>query len=127
MARHGRDPQREAYWRGVLKRFSASGLSVRTFCRRERLTESAFFAWRRTIAERDGQTRPSVVLRKAPAFVPAVVTSGPPRGDSISIELAGGRVLRLPQAIPVERLAALVRALEARAIETPSLAAGGGR
>jgi hypothetical protein len=28
-------------------------LSVRAFCQRERLTESGFYAWRRTIGERD--------------------------------------------------------------------------
>lgn len=53
MARSERDPQREQYWRDTLARFGTSGLSVREFCRREKLGEPLFYAWRRTIAERD--------------------------------------------------------------------------
>ena len=44
-----RDPAREAKWRTILARHGKSGLSVRAFCRREGLTESAWYAWRRTI------------------------------------------------------------------------------
>ena len=32
-----RDPRREAYWRDVVARQEQSGLSVRTFCQRQRL------------------------------------------------------------------------------------------
>ena len=39
MAKHQRDPAKEAHWRKILQRFSASGLTVREFCRRERLAE----------------------------------------------------------------------------------------
>ncbi|MBN1589589.1 MAG: hypothetical protein JW888_08750 [Pirellulales bacterium] len=53
-----------------------------------------------------------------PPFVPVAVT-GPPtsaRGPdtSVAIELAGGRVLRLPESISAARLAELVCALESR-------------
>ncbi|MEQ9379639.1 MAG: hypothetical protein RJP95_02160 [Pirellulales bacterium] len=65
MAKQQRDPAKEAYWRKVLGRFTASGLSVREFCKREQLTESAFYAWRRTIGEREE------VGGSQPAFVPA--------------------------------------------------------
>ena len=52
MAKHQRDPAKEALWQKRLKRFASSGLSVREFCKREDVTESAFYAWRWTI---DGQ------------------------------------------------------------------------
>ncbi len=52
MAKHQQDPAKEAYWRKVLKRFATSGLSVREFCKREQLTESQFYAWRRTIGRK---------------------------------------------------------------------------
>ncbi|HEX4000847.1 MAG TPA: hypothetical protein VHX65_20030 [Pirellulales bacterium] len=48
-----RDPGRERFWREALAQFGGSGLSVREFCRREKLGEPLFYAWRRTIAERD--------------------------------------------------------------------------
>ncbi len=49
MAKGKRKGQREQQWRGVVARFAASGLSVRAFCRRERLQESASYFWRRTL------------------------------------------------------------------------------
>ncbi len=53
MANTKRDGGREAYWRGVLRRQAASGQSVRGFCRLERLSEPSFYAWRRTLRERE--------------------------------------------------------------------------
>lgn len=108
MATSQRDAAKEAYWRKVLKQFSASGLSVREFCKREQLTESAFYAWRRTIGERD-DTRTS-----RPAFVPAVVTEEAAHKSSIAIELAGGCVLRFSGAHATEQLANLIVALQMR-------------
>jgi transposase-like protein len=110
MANHERDAKREVFWRGVFKRHGTSGLTIRAFCRREQLTESAFFAWRRTIAERDTEAKPP----KRPAFLPVMVDGDSRRDGAITIELAGGRVLRLPEATPTQRLVELVHALEAR-------------
>ena len=108
MAKHQRDPAKEAYWRKVLQRFSASGLSVREFCKREQLTESAFYAWRRTIGERDEAGN------SPPAFVPAVINGESEHDAPLVLKLAGDLELRLPQTIPPARLAGLVRALETR-------------
>lgn len=97
MANQRRDAEKEVFWREVVQRHAASGVSVRWFCQHEQLVESAFYAWRRTIAERDGQVlsgklkrTPARRLRPAPAaFVPAVVTNLPAREASIVLELAG--------------------------------------
>ncbi len=108
MANTIRDPGREAFWRQTLANFGKSGLSVREFCRREKLHESAFYAWRRTIKERGPKQRG----RKPPAFVPLLLGNvTPPAG--ITLELRGGRALRLNESFPVDRLAGLVLALEA--------------
>lgn len=161
MANVRRDVAKEQGWREVLARHLASGLSVREFCRRESLSESAFHSWRRTIAQRDGQVAPrrrpiaarngQVAVRDgqiatrspaagplppdqpqvkntrvAPTFVPAIVApvarenhatisaGSQACAGAITIELAGGRVLRLPASIDVAWLAELVIALEAR-------------
>ena len=108
MAKSQRDVAKEAYWRKVLKRFAAGGLSVREFCKREQLTESAFYAWRRTIGERD-EARTS-----EPAFVPAVVTKEAASESSIAIELSGGCVLRFSGAQATAQLADLIVALQSR-------------
>jgi hypothetical protein len=110
MAKGLRDSKREAFWREVLGRQAASGLGVRAFCRQEKLAESAFHWWRRTITRRDAQGRPP----KPPAFLPVVVEHHRQQPqDAITIELAGRRVLRLPASMPASRLAEVVQALEA--------------
>jgi len=43
MAKKRRDPAREVRWRSLLASQGKSGLSVRAFCARERVPESAFF------------------------------------------------------------------------------------
>ena len=130
MSKSQRDPARESYWRNVLDRQRTSGLNARAFCRREGLAESSFHFWRRTIRQRDAAGR-----QASPAFVPAVIGAlplaksptpamSPPRramdlpagpaavGPGITIDLRGGRVMRLPATMPVSRVAELIRALE---------------
>jgi len=111
MGERRRDEGKEAFWRGVLDRQAQSELSVRAFCRRERLTESAFYAWRQTIRDRDAS---SANQQSPPAFVPARVTEQSSPAASIAVELASGCVLRLPASIGADRLAELVGALERR-------------
>ncbi len=101
-----RDPAREAKWRQVLARQGKSGLSVRVFCRREGLPESAFYAWRRTIQQRDAQ------CEAAPVFVPLMMQTDAAGDGHVIVELRGERVLRLPLSMPATQLAALVHAIQ---------------
>jgi hypothetical protein len=48
-----RDSAKEQYWRGVIRRFEASGLGARRFCQREGLSEHRLHWWRRTLRQRD--------------------------------------------------------------------------
>jgi transposase-like protein len=118
MAKNMRNTSREVFWRRIVADFRRSGLTVRTFCRRRKLHESAFYFWRRTIQERDAmrhgllQCRPNGRGVKSPAFVPLVIESKSPTAG-ITLELRGGRALRLGESFPVERLAGLILALEA--------------
>ncbi len=118
MAKKIRDAAKERFWRGAVRRFARSGLGVRAFCRQEKLTESAFYSWRRELTRRDGEMpKPSEASRRRlrlQDFLPVRVTAPAAHQGAIMLELAGGRVLRLPEAIPVERLAEIVVALEAR-------------
>jgi transposase-like protein len=139
------DAERERFWRGALGRFVKSGLSVREFCRRERLSEPSFYAWRRILRERDGGRReadagngrrrenPGSHLRRqaclrathrqvGPGFIPVVLRDesaehiGRLTDGGITVELRGGRVLRLPLRIEAQRVAELVRAVEQAAV-----------
>lgn len=108
MANGRRDLVKERYWREVLERHSASGLSARAFCRREQLAENGFYAWRRTIAQRDGAAEPTA---RSPAFVPAVVRGAETREAPILIAWDAGPQLRLPMTISAAWVAELLRAL----------------
>lgn len=112
MANTQRDATKEAFWRDAIRRQTGSGLSVREFCRRHRLSEPSFYERRRTFLERDARRSAA-----PPAFVPVVVRDEPPTPSAaevgIVIELRGGRVLRLPGSISARRVVELVRALEA--------------
>jgi transposase-like protein len=114
MANTNRDADREAFWRRTLRAFAKSGLSVREFCHREKVRESAFYFWRRTLRER-GLTQRGTKPRssKPPAFVPLVLRDATSTATDITLELRGGRSLRFSDSFPVDRLAALVLALEA--------------
>lgn len=118
MAHKRRDAAKERFWRDLVQRHRGSGLSVAEFCRREKLSQPSFYAWRRTLAERDSQrAKPATRRQPRREFLPLRVTDSPARQGAITIELAGGRLLRLPESIAAGRLAEVVQALEARTVE----------
>ncbi len=108
MANTKRNPSKEQFWRDVLARYASSGLNVREFCHREQLKENSFYAWRRTITDRD-QAGSS-----PPAFVSATINGEAKGGEPLVLGLAGGLQLRLPQTTSADRVAELVRALKSQ-------------
>lgn len=118
MANKNRSREREAYWRDVVARYAKSGLSVRAFCRREKLVETAFYFWRRTLAERDGKlpTKSRTTSKRAarPAFLPVTIRrEALPPTSGMTLELPRGAVLRFSDATPVDRIVEVIRAWEA--------------
>ena len=122
--RRRRDPARERFWREKVQGQAASGLSVGAYCRRHRLRPSAFYYWRRVLAERGGP---------APAvFVPVTVVdgaagaSGAAGGSAtgqaaveagagrIEILLANGRRVAVTGPVDRQALAAVVAVAEGR-------------
>jgi len=124
------DPAKEAFWRDAMRRWKRSGLGIREFCRRERLAEGSFYAWRRELARRERNQASTTSLRDGrrsgrarsaaipPLFLPIHVRGGAPEatlGDgTIEVRLSGGEILRAGSAVSPERLARLIEALEAR-------------
>ena len=126
MANHRRSVEKEAYWRSHLERQSASGLSIRRWCRENGVSEPTFYVWRRELRKRDherGQTErdrhePLPEAAVAPGFVavdvvnsdvltPNVVTSDAVSSDrdaKLEIDVAGGVVIRLREAASAETL-----------------------
>ena len=121
-----RDEYKEKFWRGVLRRFAASGQTVRGFCAAHQLAEPSFYAWRRALAERDAADLESAAPTSpcpppAPAFVPVhLADASNTMSSPIEVVLAGGRCLRLRG--PVDRvvLTELVAALEGLVPASPA-------
>ena len=99
------DEQKERQWRRWLEEWRSSGLSVRVFCERRRLSEPSFYAWRRALAKRDAER---------PEFVPVQVVGdeGETAGDLLELVLAGGRSVRVPAGFDAATLRRLLAVLE---------------
>ena len=91
MATPERDPAREQFWREAVLGWQAGGLTVRDYCRRQRLTEASFYHWRRELRQRDA-TPP-------PLFVPVTVRpTEPAESFPVEVRCPSGHVVRLPNA-----------------------------
>lgn len=148
----GRGPRRdlvkERFWRDALRRQKTSGLSIREFCARQRLTESAFYFWRSELQRRDPQFRqsripssptlpakhdrlkPSARTETAnglqstapsgrPKFLPVTVTDLTPAA-SIEVIFPSGFVLRVGRDCDRRTLRTVLSALRREETEGPA-------
>jgi transposase-like protein len=134
MARKGeRDPRRERFWREVVQRQRESGLTVKGFCRKAKLSEALYYFWRRELARRDrelpsGQRRrkrgagatPRARIGRLPAASPplfqelAIHDVASPADRGLEIILPGGCRVRVSAGVNRGLLADVLQALEAR-------------
>jgi hypothetical protein len=91
MARGQRDPDRERLWRERVATWTKSGLTVRDFCLRHRLTETSFHFWKRELQARDEQSAASPSPK--PRFVPVTVL--PASTISVEVRCPSGHVVIL--------------------------------
>jgi transposase len=102
---HGkpRDRGKEHQWRRWIQQWQHSGLSVQAFCDRHHLPAARFYAWRRTLHQRE-----------AAAFVPVDVVPEPEpaRAPDFELVLAGGRRLRVTPGFDPATLRQLLAVLE---------------
>jgi len=119
-----RDRRLEAEWRRIIRGYIRSGLSVREFCAKSKLPESAFYYWRRELQRRQAkqEQRPrrdawATAGASSPlAFLPVRVAeevTPPAVAGRIEIVLPNGR--RVHVIAPVDRhaLADVLAVLEA--------------
>ena len=132
-----RDRRREAQWRRIIREHQRSGLSIRAFCRKARLRETAFYFWRRELQRRqveDSTRRAEPKQRRktepplVPAFVPVRVDqqSAAPAGGRIEIELSGGRRVQVTAPVDRQALADVLAVLRLDELTAPSLVEGEG-
>jgi transposase len=104
-----RRESQEQYWRAILRRWHSSGLSVRAFCEEHGLAVPTFYAWRRTLAERETAAC-FVPVRVIPEPVPRTMAVGPP--SNLELVLGRGRVLRVAPGFDEPTLRRLLALLE---------------
>jgi transposase len=119
-----RDRAKEREWRERMRRWQRSGESVRAFCRREELRESAFYAWRRELARRreerqalqaNGKEAGALPPAEAVRFLPVQVAEARHRDDpgGVEILLGVGRRIRVRPGFDRQTLLDVLALLEA--------------
>ena len=122
MAQRGarRDPNKERFWRRLLRLWRRSGCTIREFCAEHEVSQPSFFAWRRMIAERDQQRHrqrngsdvdPHVQSDGQASFVPVRILSAATTMP-FEVVLHGGRVVRVPAGFEAASLRQLLAVLE---------------
>jgi hypothetical protein len=135
MARQGgeRDRGKERFWRRILQQWRRSGLTICEFCDVQGLAEPSFYAWRRTIAQRDQQaartaSRPRQAIRRKPRSIRPTVPGGRLTADepvfvpvrvlpepaiaTFEIVLDSGHVVRVAPGFDADALRQLLAVLE---------------
>jgi len=115
-----RDQHKERFWRRLIGQWQRSGLTARDFCAQRGVSEPSFYAWRRTIRQRDQQGRRQPGRKGAgrtgtqPVFVPVHVVPAAPAAVAVALEivLGQGRLVRVPPGFDAMTLRQLLTVLE---------------
>ena len=111
-----RDVSKERFWLETIGEQPGSGLSIRGYCRRQRLHESAFYFWRKRLARRKA-AMPSAFVPVRITGEPPAAAGGPDEGKAtgrIEIILGGDRRVRLVGPVDRQALADVLAVLEGR-------------
>ena len=113
-----RDVTKEQFWREQIAGQPDSGLSIRAYCRRHRLRESAFYFWRKELARRGaGSAAPATfvpvrITAEHPAVGGGRVESKPP--GRIEIVLGNDRRVSVVGSVDRQTLADVLAVVEGR-------------
>jgi transposase-like protein len=105
-----RDVGKERFWRRMIQQWRRSGLSGRAFCLTHGLSESSFYAWRRTLAQRDAEPVHFVPVTVVPQE--KVGAGGASSDGGLELVLDGGRVLRIGPAFDAATLRRVLALLD---------------
>jgi transposase len=100
-------------WRDRLARWRRSGCSVSQFCRNEKLTQAAFFNWKKKLAG-SSPSASTQSINGTPAFLPVQVISDPLHSMCMEIRL-GEVLLRVPTTIEERPLRQVIRVVREEA------------
>ena len=94
--------EREAKWRDRVRKQKRGKLSVRDFCRRERVSEKSFYSWRRRFAGEGAPEREFVEV------------AAPHVAQAIEVVASDGTVVHVPAGFDAKTLERLLDVLDGR-------------
>jgi hypothetical protein len=112
-----RKGNKEHFWRGLLKKWQQSSLTIRAFCAKHHVSEPSFYFWKRTLLLRDHQpppaAKPDHPTQPQPLFVPLrLVPTLPHPCPVLEVVLDQRRLVRVPQGFDAATLRQLLAVLE---------------
>jgi transposase-like protein len=107
-----RDPHKERFWRRIVQQWRKSGLSVRDFCRQRDLPKPRFYAWRRTLQQRDAEAARFIPVRVVPQVMTQPVTDAGRLSTGLELILGSGQRLSVGPAFDDDTLRRLLTILE---------------
>ena len=113
MANSRRSAEKEAFWRLALEEHQGSGLTARAYCEREGLSETSFYAWRKSIKKRDAEEPDASHNLQAliPVDVVGAVDASPRRDEPsppLEVVTPSGFTFRFHHDIDLHQLSALL-------------------
>jgi transposase len=97
-----RDLEKQNRWMEAMRKFEASGLTVRQFCVEQKLNENLFYSWKKILRERALE---AMVKNGGPAFVPIELKSESkdvPKEACIELRTPSGYICKVPAALAQE-------------------------
>jgi hypothetical protein len=99
--------QKREYWAQHIKQWEEGHLSQQEYCFQAGINHCSFAYWRSSLAERTKQPK---------SFIPLKVTPTEPSknidNSAIEIKLLSGLLIKVPMALGIKNIAALIKCLE---------------
>ena len=111
MGKSRRRSEGESFWRSMTDQQRASGLSVRQFCRGQRLSESSFHYWTRKLGSAQSKVQ---TAERDSTIVPVQIVDSDNIDDQSMIEILipSGITLRCSAALDRQAIASLISAIQ---------------
>jgi hypothetical protein len=111
MAKKGRERngKAEGKWKRLMKEWEGSGESMRTFCRRRRISEASMHRWKRELKLREREEE----VRQRTQMVPVEIEKMGTMESGVEVEARSGHRIRVGVGFNEETLRQVLASLEA--------------
>jgi transposase len=104
---------KEQHWQENLRKQEHSGLSIRDYCHREGIKESAFYRWRQKLRPCQGELSVSRPSPEKARFLPVRITSEKNSWDGgVELQFGKGRRIKVRPGFDRQTLIELLAVLE---------------